>query len=325
MAESTAPRRIGFILTPDYALMSLATAVEPLRAANHLAERALYETLFFSARGGFAPSTCGGGFESRPLAEAGAGLDLVFLVAGGNPMLFEDPAVIRRLRWLRARGIPLGGISGGSAILARAGLMAGRRFTVHWRHIDVLADFSAELMIERALYVIDRDRYSCAGGVAALDMMCALIAQEHGAPFARAVSDWFIHPRVRTANEPQRAGPGERFDLRHPVLEAAVGLMTSHLADPLSPAQLATLTGVSQRQLQRLFGAHLGQSITAFYRDLRLDKADELLMQSALPVIEIAASTGFASAAHFSRCYARRFGLPPRARRGAAQGGGRPA
>ncbi|PZQ48425.1 MAG: AraC family transcriptional regulator [Rhodovulum sulfidophilum] len=295
--------------------MSLATAVEPLRAANHLAERALYETRFFSAAGGFAASTCGGGFESRPVGEAGTDLDLVFLVAGGNPMLFEDPGVIRRLRWLRARGVPLGGISGGAAILARAGLMEGRRFTVHWRHIDVLAEVAPDLLIERALYVIDRDRYSCAGGVAALDMMCALIAAEHGAEFARDVGDWFIHPRVRTAGEPQRDAPGGP---RHPVLGAAIGLMTSHLADPLGPAQLAALTGTSQRQLRRLFDAHLGRPMMRFYRDLRLDKADELLVQSALPVIEIATATGFVSAAHFSRCFAERFGQPPLRRRAAA-------
>jgi transcriptional regulator GlxA family with amidase domain len=318
MTQPTPPRRIGFLLAPDYALMSLAAAVEPLRAANHLAERGLYETRFFSGPGGFAPSTSGGGFLCRPLAEAGADLDLAFVVAGGNPMRLEDPALVRRLRWLRARGIPLGGISGGAAILARAGLMEGRRFTLHWRHIDALADFSSDLMIERALYVIDRDRYTCAGGVAALDMMCALIATERGAAFARSVSDWFIHPRVRTASEPQQADPQERFDFRHPVLGAAIGLMTSHLADPLSPDQLAALTGTSPRQLQRLFGAHLGRPMMRFYRDLRLDKADELLVQSSLPVIDIAASTGFTSAAHFSRCFAERFGMPPLRRRRAA-------
>lgn len=311
--------KIGFILVPGYALMSLASAVEPLRAANHLAGRNLYRCSFHSVAGGFVASTSGGGFDTAALSRADeGGLDIAFVVAGGNPMLYEDPALLRHLRALARRGARLGGISGGPAILARAGLMAGRRFTVHWAHIDSLMEHAPDLLIERALYVIDRDRCSSAGGVAAMDMMGALIAREHGVTFAREVSDWFIHPRLRMADEPQQARIGQRFDLRHPTLEAAVELMASHLADPLSPEQLAKLSGVSARQLHRLFTARLGVSTMSFYRDLRLAKADELLQQSALSVLEIALATGFSSAAHFSRRFSARYGIPPRRRRIAA-------
>jgi transcriptional regulator GlxA family with amidase domain len=238
------PTRIGFVLTPDYSLMSLAAAVEPLRAANHLAERELYRPLYLSSDGGFAASTSGGGFQAQPLAQAGA-LDLALVVAGGNPMQFHDAALARGLRALQSRKVPLGGISGGAVILARLGLMEGRRFTLHWAHADALAEQRPELLIERALYVVDRDRYSCAGGVAALDMMCALIARDHGAGFARQVAEWFIHQGTRAAEEPQLGPVAERFDLRHPLLAQAVELMFSHLADPLSPEQVAARASCS--------------------------------------------------------------------------------
>ncbi|MFT3688969.1 GlxA family transcriptional regulator [Paenirhodobacter sp.] len=303
-------REIAFVLTPGYALMSLASAVEPLRAANLLAGRALYHTRFLSVPGGFEASTAGGGFACERLAEAGAP-DLAFVVAGGNPMLYEDAALLRGLRALDQRRVPLGGISGGAAILARHGLMEGRRFTLHWQHADALAEQDPHLLIERALYVIDRDRFTCAGGVAAFDMMCAIIAAEHGADFARTVSDWFIHPRLREASEQQ----SRHGALRHPVLEAVVRLMGSHLADPLSPEQLAALSGTSARQLQRLFRDHLNRPMMQFYRDLRLDKADELLVQSSLPVLDIALATGFSGAAHFTRCFTAKFGAPPARRR----------
>lgn len=307
---------VGFILTDGYALMSLAAAVEPLRAANHLAGKSLYHCRFYSAGGGFVASTSGGGFDTAPLAQAASDvLDLVFVVAGGNPMLFENATLVRQLRRLGQRGVKLGGISGGSAILAKAGLMAGRRFTVHWTHIDPLIEYSADLLIERALYVIDRDRYTCAGGVAAMDMMGALIARERGSAFAREVSEWFIHPRLRTADEPQLGGAGQRFDIHHPVLEAAIELMTTHLADPLSPAQLAQLSGSSTRQLQRLFSTHLGRSMMAFYRDLRLAKADELLQQTSLSLVEIGMLTGFATAAHFVRCFSLKYEVAPSRKR----------
>ncbi|RWB66316.1 MAG: GlxA family transcriptional regulator [Mesorhizobium sp.] len=309
---------IGFILIPGYALMSLASAVEPLRAANHLAGRTLYRSAFYSIEGGFLPSTCGGGFETEPLASVlakGEKPDIALVVAGGNPMFHEDAALERCLRALQIRGISLGGISGGAAILAKAGLMTGRRFTVHWAHIDPLTQFMPDLLIERAVYVIDRDRYTCAGGVAALDMMCALLARENGIDLARQVSDWFIHPRLRAAEEPQQSPVAHRFNLHHPVLEAAVELMTSHIADPLSPVQLATLCGCSVRQLQRLFVAHLGSPLMGFYRNLRLDKADELLQQSTLSVLDVALLTGFANAAHFTRSFSTKYQMSPARRR----------
>ncbi len=307
---------VGFVLTDGYALMSLAAAVEPLRAANHLAGKTLYHCRFYSVSGGFGASTSGGGFDTAPLAQATSDvLDLAFVVAGGNPMLYEDATLVRELRRLGQRGVKLGGISGGSAILAKAGLMAGRRFTVHWTHIDPLIEYAADLLIERALYVIDRDRYTCAGGVAAMDMMGALIAREHGSAFAREVSEWFIHPRLRTADEPQLGGAGQRFDIHHPVLESAVELMTTHLADPLSPEQLAQLCGSSTRQLQRLFSTHVGRSMMVFYRDLRLAKADELLRQTSLPIVDIGMLTGFSTAAHFARCFSLKYAMPPSEKR----------
>lgn len=312
------PLRIAFVLTPDYSLMSLTSAVEPLRAANHLAGAELYRAMYYSVAGGFAASTSGGGFQTDRLADAGAP-DLALVVAGGNPMRYEDAALVRGLRGLQARGVRLGGISGGAAILARHGMMEGRRFTLHWAHIDALAEWGPDLLIDRALYVIDRDRYSCAGGVAALDMMCAIIARDHGAGFARSVAEWFIHPRTRGADEPQLSPVAERFDLRHPLLAAAVELMFSHLSDPLSPDQIAAQVGCSPRQLQRLFNDRLGHSMMLFYREMRLKKADELVQQTTLSMLDIALLTGFASAAHFSRLFADRFGMPPAKRRQAAR------
>lgn len=311
---TAAPFRIAFILTPDYSLMSLTAAVEPLRAANQLAGADLYRPVYLSATGGFVASTSGGGFQTVPLADGGQA-DLVLVVAGGNPLHYRDAGVARFLRAAAARKVALGGISGGAAILARLGLLGGRRFTLHWAHIDALAESAPDLLIDRALYVIDRDRYTCAGGVAALDMMCAIIARDHGAAMARQVAEWFIHPRTRRADEPQQSPADERFELRHPMLAQAVDLMFSHLADPLAADQIAAQVGCSPRQLQRLFQDRLGQPMMQFYREMRLKKADELVVQTGLSMLDIALITGFASAAHFSRLYAARFGLPPLRRR----------
>ncbi|MGD9864544.1 MAG: GlxA family transcriptional regulator [Pseudodonghicola sp.] len=312
------PKHFGFLLIDDFALMSAASAVEPLRAANMLSGAPLYHMQFLSARGGWQRSSVGGAFETVPLAAAGSDFDVLFVVAGGDPMAFGDPHVLGWLRRLGRAGVPLGGISGGAVLLARAGLLAARRFTVHWEHIDALRLAYPEALIERRLFVIDRDRFTCAGGMAPLDMMHALIAKDHGVALARGVSDWFIHTGIRAAEEPQQIDAARKYDLRHPALVAAVELMASHIADPLSLSDLAQLSGIGTRQLERLAQEQLGQSVMGFYRRVRLDQADALLRRSSLPLAEVAQAAGFTAYSHFSRAFAETFGETPRHRRGSA-------
>lgn len=309
--ETTRPRRIGFVLVEGYPLMSTAAAVEPLRAANLLSGRTLYDLRFLSPDGARARASVGALFETAPIGTDEGRLDLALVVAGGDPLGFSHPALTAWLRHLAARGVALGGISGGAAILARAGLLNNRRFTVHWEHYEALQAISAGLLMERRLFVIDRDRYSCAGGTAPLDMMHAIIASHHGAELAGRVSDWFIQTRIRHADDPQRANPGSRYDLTNPHLAAAVDLMENHIADPLSMDQISQLAGIGKRQLQRLFQDQLAMRATAFYRGIRLRLAARLLTDTDLPLAVVAEATGYATLSHFVQAFAAEHGLTP--------------
>ncbi|MCY4547900.1 MAG: GlxA family transcriptional regulator [Defluviicoccus sp.] len=307
-------RRIAFVLVEGFALMSFAAVTEPLRAANLLAGKRLYGSFFFAAGAGTSKilnSSSAASVAVAELGEAGGDFDLAFVVAGGDPVGFRDDRVFQWLRRQARHGCVLGGVSGGPAVLANAGVMQNRRMTLHWEHAAALEERHPGLLLERTLYVVDRDRMTCAGGTAPLDMMHALIAEHHGTDFARRVSDWFMHTDVRPAGGPQRAGLAQRYGTnRHAVL-AAIEIMENHIADPLPLSDLAQLVGVSARHLNRQFGAGLGRSAGAFYRDLRLDKSRELLRQTDLPVLEIAIATGFSGAAHFATAYGRRFGEAP--------------
>ncbi|WP_339109775.1 GlxA family transcriptional regulator [Thioclava sp. GXIMD4216] len=312
-------RRIGFVLIDGYAMLSTAAALDPLRAANSFAGRDLYDVRILTPEGTLATSSLGARFDAIPLAEAGMAFDLVFVVAGGDPMRLRLPALDTWLRRADRAGVELGGISGGAVLLARAGLLEGRRFTVHWHHYDDIAHIDPTLLLERKLFVIDRDRYTCAGGSAPLDMIHMLIARDHGARFAHEISDWFIQAQVRPSETPQKSSIAARYGALPPMVEAALELMEAHIADPLSPAQLADLAGLSERQLQRQFNATLGAPVMEVYRHMRLDVARALVQRSALPLSEIAQMTGFASQAHFTTRYGARFGTPPQADRSHVQ------
>jgi transcriptional regulator GlxA family with amidase domain len=303
--------RVGFLLVDGFALMSYSAAVEPLRAANLLAGRALYELVHVCAAGTQAVSSSGAVVPATAEGGRDFDFDLVLVVAGGDPAAFKDEKAFRWLRQLARRGVALGGVSGGPVILASAGLMDGRRMTVHWEHAAALAEISPSLIVQRSLYVIDRDRITCAGGIAPLDMMHALLTEHHGPAFARQVSDWFMHTDIRPSGGPQRAGLAERHGTTNPAIIMAIEAMENHIADPLDLKQLAGLCGLGARQLNRLFDDRLGRSTMAFYRGLRLEKARNLLTQSPLTITEIALATGFASSAHFSKSFRDIHGVAP--------------
>lgn len=304
-------RRIAFLLIDDFALLSTAAALEPLRAANMFAPTLAYDITILSASGTEAKSSIGARFDARYYKDVIPLYDLVFVVAGGNPARITDPALFSWLRQADRNGVALGGISGGAVVLARAGLLEGRRFTVHWHHFEDLKKIAGDWVLERRLFVIDRDRYTCAGGSAPLDMINAIIARDHGAGFAQRISDWFIQTEVRAPHAPQRTSIAARYGLLSEPVAAALELMESHIADPLGLEQIADLSGMSTRQLQRQFGDVIGRSVMAEYRRIRLNKGRELLAATRLPMTSIAQMTGFATPAHFSDSFRRAFGVAP--------------
>lgn len=310
-SQTDTHRRIGVLPLPGFAMMSYAALTEPMRAANLLARRDLYEMVTIGTHDRPIPSSGAGVVVPQVTFGAEGALDTLFVVAGGDPTGYRNRAVMTWLARLARAGVQLGGVSGGPIVLATAGVMSGRRMTVHWEHAAALAEISPHLVLERSLYVIDRDRVTCAGGTAPMDLMHALIAQHHGAHFARLVSDWFMHTEIRPSAGPQRAGLVERVGTTVPAILDAVEAMEANVADPLDLGRLAQVAALSTRQLNRLFREKLGRSAMKYYRELRLEKAQSLLRNSPLSLTEIALATGFASSSHFSRAYTAQFGQPP--------------
>lgn len=314
-------QQIGFLLVPGFALMSFASASEPFRAANLVAGRELYRVRTFGETE-TVPSSSGMPTPVEVLPGKGSGLFMLFVCAGGEPGDWNRPEIHAALRRAAADGVAVGGISGGPFLLAAAGLLEHRRFTIHWQHAPALIEAFPHLRPDHARFVIDRGRLTCGGGIAPLDMMHALIAERMGADFARRVSDWFLHTEVASAAGAQRASLSERFRVHHPVLVAVLEKMIGTIESPLGREAMAGFAGVSPRHLDRLFAEHMHSTFTAQYRRIRLDHARQLVRQSPLSIAEIAFATGFSSAGHLSRRYLEAFGEPPGAHRKARSPGG---
>ncbi len=310
--SARSPRKIGFLLVKNFPLMSFAAAVEPLRAANVLSGRTLYDWRFIAPDGPEAIASNQAKLHLDHVVGDDVALDALFVCAGGNPALYQDEPTSHWLRHLARRGTRLGGISGGAYILARAGLLRNRRCTIHWEHIAAFREEFPDIDMHATLFEIDRDRYTCAGGIAALDMMHAIIEVDYGSALAKAVNEWFVQTSIRPGSGAQRMEPRDRFQIHNEHLIKAVKHLDRRFDEPIDGEALAAIAGVSARHLQRLFAEHLGTTIEKYVFSLRLDRGRELLRQSTLSVLAVAIASGFASASHFSRAYKTKFGASPR-------------
>jgi transcriptional regulator GlxA family with amidase domain len=296
-------------------MLAFTSAVEPLRAANRMSGRKLYEWKIISHDG--RPVSSSSLIEVLPHG----GLDdfemlpNVVVVAGLSAQFFEDRKLFAWLRRLARRGCRIGALSTGSYTLAKAGLLDGYRCTIHWENLTGFREDFSNLDATGELFEIDRGRFTCSGGTAALDLMLSLMALEHGRTLATQVAEQFIHERIRDTHDRQRMSLRSRLGISHPKLLKVLELMEEHLEEPLPRSDLARRTGLSTRQLERLFRKYLGRTPTRYYQELRLYRARTLLTQTSLSVLDVALACGFVSASHFSKCYREFFRCTPREER----------
>ncbi len=310
------PRRFVFTLLENFSMLSFSSAVESLRIANRMADKTLYEWMLVG--------------EGGDMVRCSAGI--AFMLDDGLTDLNRDDTVIlcggidvqrattkKLLNWIRRearKGIVMGGICTAAYSLARAGLLDGKKATIHWENQDSFAEEFEDVELTKSVFVVDGNRMSTAGGTSSIDLMLKVIADEHGEELANAVADQMIYSSIRTDQDTQRLSVPTRIGVRHPKLSLVIQMMETNIEEPISPAKLAKDVAMSTRQLERLFRRYLNRSPKRYYMELRLQKARNLLMQTDMSVINVALACGFASPSHFSKCYRAHYDTTPYRERG---------
>ncbi|AHM05014.1 Transcriptional regulator [Roseibacterium elongatum DSM 19469] len=314
--QASSPRRFVFVLLDRFTMLCFSSAVEALRIANRMSGRPLYSWVLAGEGGEFAECSAGISFKlDCDLEEINR--DDTILVCGGIDV--QGATTKRVIGWLRRearKGPVIGGLCTAGYTLAKAGLLDGKRATIHWENQDSFAEEFEEVMLTKSVFVIDGKRITTAGGTASIDLMLKIIAQDHGEDLANLVADQLIYTSIRTDQDTQRLSIPTRIGVRHPKLGQVIRMMEQNIEDPISPAQLATQVGMSTRQLERLFRRYLNRSPKRYYMELRLAKARNLLMQTDMSVINVAMACGFASPSHFSKCYRAHYDTTPYRERG---------
>lgn len=309
------PQRIGFLLLPRFSMICLLSAVEPLRGANRTLGYEAYQWSFISVDGG--PVTASNGMSIMPHGsiEAAETLPAVAVVASYDPLAAVDDRLLRWLRRMYRAHADIGAFETGPLVLAEAGLLKGRRVTLHWETLAAFRETWLDVDARESLFELDGPIFTCSGGTAAMDLVLHLIAHHHSGEVAASVSEQFLHTEIRSAGAGQRMPADLRAGTRDPVLAAVIELMRENIDTPLPLPDLARRAGLTQRRLERLFARHLGVPPQRHYLDLRLEQARHLLRHGELPVHEVAVACGFGSPSWFSRAYRSRFGHSPRAER----------
>ncbi|EMP56937.1 AraC family transcriptional regulator [Marinobacter santoriniensis NKSG1] len=308
-------RHIGFLLMPNFSLIAFSSAIEPLRMANWISGTELYQSCLISQDGQPVFSSTGVGTRVDHSLDKLPKLDVLF-VCGASPIARTgNETIISWLRKQKTSGQAMGGIGTGSYLLACAGLLNNYRATIHWWDTDRLLEDFPHTKVTRNLFEIDRDRFTCSGGTAAMDMMLFLIGQQRGMELAAAISEQFVCERIRPGDDQQRVPLRARLGVNQPKLIEAVQLIEANIEEPLTTSDLASHVGISRRQLERLFRKHLQTMPSKYYLEVRLEKARQLLHRSSKPVLQVGIECGFTSASYFSTAYRNHYGLTPREER----------
>ena len=310
--QTDAPTRaFVFLICPSFTLLAFASSVEPLRIANQLSQRPLYDWRTATADGAPVTSSCG--LTVQVDGKLGTlGRDAILVVCAGNePSEATAPSVVSAVQRHHRHGGMVGGLCTGPFALAKAGLLTNRRFTLHWENQPAFREFFPTLIPSETRFEIDDRILTSGGGAAATDLMIDIIARDQGEAFANMVLDMCLRRVAIGRDQEQRSSLSAVAQLRNPGLSAMVQLMKRHIEEPLSMEELSSRVGYSRRNVERLFRKALGLSPARFYLDMRLDHARTLLTGTDLSLSEISAACGFATRSHFSKAFAARFGTAP--------------
>jgi AraC family transcriptional regulator, glycine betaine-responsive activator len=305
------PAHFGFLTLPNFSMIAFTSAIEVLRMTNYVARETHYRWSVVSTDG--VPVRASNGITVKPtrtLEEAG--VPDVLIVCGGTQIRSAVDAPVKTLLAdLAERQVPLGGICTGAYALMSTGLLDDYRCTVHWEDMSVLHKEFPHVRFSDELFVIDRDRLTCTGGTAPLDLMLHLVGRRFGQNLAAQVSEQFILERIRSASDHQPIPVDARVGFSRAELIEVVRLMEANIEEPLSLEELARLVQLSQRHLQRMFKVYLNVSPTHYYLSLRLRRARDLLRTTDASIASVTTVCGFHSPCHFSKAYRAQFGHAP--------------
>lgn len=262
------------------------------------------------------PLATGSGYAILPevaLDDVHERLDTLVVAGGrGTREAAADEHLIPWISGAAPHARRVASVCSGAFLLARAGLLDGRRATTHWAFCDELARrFPAVEVNPEPIFVADGPIRTSAGVTAGMDLALALVEEDLGPRAALRIARQLVLFVRRPGGQAQfsaglAAQAAERGSLRE--LQA---WMTDHLGADLSVPVLAERACMSTRNFSRAFRRETGLTPGAYVEQLRVERCRVLLETTPATVETIAARSGFTTVETMRRAFARRVGASP--------------
>ncbi|MDC0739537.1 GlxA family transcriptional regulator [Cognatishimia sp. SS12] len=305
------PKLFEFIAIDDFSMLSVIAAIEPLRVANRLLGTKIYDWIITSERGETVSASNGVAIATPAKVSPNIVPEYTFVCAGLT-LHCRDPHWLSALLNRRFKaGSRVGAISMGSIFLARAGLLRGKRCTIHWEGLPAFSEEFPDLNIGVTLYEIDGDILTCAGGFASFDLFLEIIQRDHSEDLVRLISNQLQFGRKRQFGDLQIEGSDRNLETAPPRMMAAIKWVEQNIERQFSTDELADQVGSSRRTLERLFLRHTGQTPSKYIKVRRLERARDYLLHSNMSILDVAIATGFRSGSYFSACFSDFYGSSP--------------
>lgn len=319
-APSAETLTLAVLVLPQASILEVASVLDPMRNANRQLGREAFRWRVVSRDGAAVPLTCGIELPSSGGLERAEGADALAVIAGYRQAEVATRPLIGALRRMVPRFRAVIGIDAGPWVLARAGVLDGHRATVHWEDLEDFAAAHPGVEVVPDRFVIAGNRVTAGGAAPAADLMLHLIRARLGPAVALQVANSFI-TTARPGDAPQiSAQPPQGALARDPRVAAAIARMEARIDAPETVAATARAVGLSVRRLEGLFAAELATSPGNHARDLRLQAARRMVVDTRHPLQEIALRCGFATPSALTRAFRRHFGRAPSdLRRGGAR------
>jgi len=313
------PARVAFVLLEHFSLMAFTAAVDALVTANLVRNSPLFAFTAYGLDSMAVKSDLGidiaAGGRLEQLQITGEEHPDILIVCGGfRCSLEKHQALNRKLREADKHCVILGGLWNGSVALAHAGLLDEKNCSLHLDNHAYMGEMFANVRVSDRTFLVEDNRATSAGAVSALEMMLALILHFQGRDTVRAIQEILSCDQVAEIGEMEPILSPDEPSLPE-LLRNLLQVMGANIEEPLTVDELATVSGVSRRRIERLFQTHLDTSPSRYYLELRITHARRLLIQSREPIANIAVACGFVSSTHFSHCYKDYFGVSPSASR----------
>ncbi len=317
-AQPENPVNVAFVLPDHFSMMTYTTAIDALVTTNLVKSSAIFDYQTYSLNedhkviSDIAIEISTSNLLDELVFKGKKASDVLIFCGGFRCDLSENKKLSQKLQAAFQHKITIAGLWNGAVPIAHARLLDHKACALHPDNHAFMREMFPTIEVSDQSLVTTPPISTCSGPVSALNLMLDIVKHYQGENTVTAVQEILSCDQNKRSEALKSLSPADDRDLPAKLQELIL-LMSANIEEPLSIDELHQYSGVSRRQIERLFQTHLNVSPSRYYLELRVTNARRLLLQTQESITSISIACGFANTSHFSNCFKSFFGTSPSA------------